>query len=75
MCLPSGFRVLMSVAISARIRFSVRLFLLFFVEGLMSYLRYFCLFAYGGVQHILCWFLVFFVLYIPCCQFLWIGHF
>jgi hypothetical protein len=41
----------------------------------MSYLRYFCLFAYGGVQHILCWFLVFFVLYIPCCQFLWIGHF
>jgi hypothetical protein len=26
------------------------------VEGLMSYLRYLCLFSYSGVQHILCCF-------------------
>jgi hypothetical protein len=25
-----------------------------FVGGLMSYLRYLCLFAYSGIQHILC---------------------
>ena len=33
----------------------------------MSYLRYLCLFAYSGVQYILC----FFILYTLCCQFLW----
>jgi len=32
-------------------RFSVRLYLQLFVGGLISYL---CLFAYCGVQHILC---------------------
>ena len=33
---------------------SVRLYLQLFVEGLMSYLCYLCLFAYSGVQHISC---------------------
>jgi len=35
----------------------------------MSYLRYLCLFAYGGVQHILyCVFVLFFlVLFTLCC--------
>jgi hypothetical protein len=37
------------------------------VEGLVSYLRYLCLFAYSGVQHILCcvFVLFFFVLCKP----------
>jgi len=40
----------------------------------MSYSRYLCLFAYGGVQHILCCVFVLFVyvMCILCCQFLWI---
>jgi energy-coupling factor transporter transmembrane protein EcfT len=43
----------------------------------MSYLRYVCLFAYNGVQHILCcvFVLFFFVLCTLCCQFLWIVLF
>ena len=46
-----------------------------FVGGTMSYLRYICLFAHCGLQHILC--CVFdlffsFVLCTICCQFLWI---
>ena len=32
-------------------------YLQLFAEGLMSYLRYVCLFAHSGVQHILCLFL------------------
>jgi hypothetical protein len=44
---------------------SVRLYLQLFVGGIMSYL---CLFAYSGVQHILCFF--FFVWCILCCHFL-----
>jgi hypothetical protein len=32
----------------------VRLYLQLFVGGCMSYLRYLCLFACGGVQHISC---------------------
>jgi hypothetical protein len=44
----------MSVVISARKRCSVRLYLRLFVGGRMSSLRYFCLFAYSGVQHIYC---------------------
>jgi hypothetical protein len=49
---------------------SVRLYLHLFVGGLMSYLRYLCLFAYSGVQHILCCIsvLFFFVLCTLCCQ-------
>ena len=35
-------------------RCSIRLYLQLFVGGLMFYLRYLCLFAYSGVQHILC---------------------
>jgi hypothetical protein len=50
-----------------------------FVGGLMSYLRYMYLwlFAYSGVQHILCcvFVLFFFILCTLCCQFLWIVHF
>jgi hypothetical protein len=47
-----------------------------FVGEPMSYLRYLCLVAYRGVQHILfCVFvLFFFVLITTCCQFLWIVH-
>jgi len=55
----------MSVTISSYKLCSVRLYLQLFVVGLMSYLRYSCLFAYNGVQHILCCVLVLlvFVLY------------
>ena len=44
---------------------------------IMSYLRYLCLFAYSGVQHILCnvFVLFVFVLCTLCCQFIWIVHF
>jgi hypothetical protein len=54
----------MSVTISALKRCSVHHYLQLFVGGLMSYLRYLCLFAYIGVQHILCcvFVLFFFVL-------------
>jgi hypothetical protein len=48
------------------------------VSGLsMYYLRYFYLFTYSGVQHILCciFVLFFFVLCTLCCHFLWIVHF
>jgi hypothetical protein len=43
----------------------------------MSYLRYLCLFAYSGIQLILCYVFVFFsfVLCILCCQFLWTVYF
>jgi len=47
------FCVVMSVTISAIKKCSVLLYLQLFVGGLMSYLRYLCLFAYSGVQHIL----------------------
>ena len=69
--------VLMSVTMSAYKRCSVRLYLQLFVGGLMSYLRYLCLFQHSGVQHILSCvlFFVFFVLCALCCQFLWIVHF
>jgi hypothetical protein len=53
-------------------RFSVRHYLLLLVGGLMSYLRYLCLFVYSGVLHILC---CGFVLCTLCCQVLWIVHF
>jgi hypothetical protein len=41
---------------------SVSLYLQLFVGGRMSYLHYLCLFAYSGVQHILCC--------VMCCVFL-----
>ena len=46
-------------------------------RGHMCYLRYLCLLAHSGVQHILCcvFALFFFVLCTICCQFLWIVHF
>jgi len=40
MSLRSEFRVAMSVTIPAQKRCSVRLYLQFFVEGIISYLRY-----------------------------------
>ena len=43
----------MSVTIAWK-RCSFLLCLQLFVGGLMSYLCYFCLFAYSGVQHIVC---------------------
>ena len=51
--LRSAFRVVLSATTSAWKRFSVRLYLLLFVEGLMSYLCYLCFLAYNGVQHVL----------------------
>jgi hypothetical protein len=56
---------------------SVRLYFQLFVGGLGSYLRYLCLFAYSGIQHILwCVFHLFvFFLCTLCCQFLWIVLF
>jgi len=45
--------------------FSVLLYLQLFVGGLMFYLRYFCLFVYSGVQHILCCVFVFLRLVYP----------
>ena len=48
----------MSVTISALNRCSVRLYLLLFVRGFMPYLGCLALFAYSGVQHILCCVLV-----------------
>ena len=46
-------------------------------RGFMFYLRYLCLIAHSGVQHILCcaFCLCFFVLCTLCCQFLWIVRF
>jgi hypothetical protein len=76
--LRSEFRVVISAsAISALKRYSVRLYLQLFVGGRVSHLRYLCLFAYSGVQHILCcvFVLFFFVLCILCFQFLWIVLF
>jgi len=56
-----SLRVVMSVAISAYKQCSVRLCIQLFVGGRMSYLRYLCLFAYIGVQHIhVCVFVLFF---------------
>jgi hypothetical protein len=45
--------------------------------GLMSYLRYLCLCAHSGVQHILCcvFVLFVFVLCTLCCKFICIVHF
>ena len=64
--LRSEFRVVMSVTISAYKRCSVRPYLQLFVGGFMSYLRYLCLLAHSGVQHILCCvFAVFFI--VLCC--------
>ena len=54
-------------------RCSVRLYLQLFVGGLMSYLRYLCLFVYIGVQHILC--CVFVLFSFTTCKFLWIVDF
>ena len=53
------------------------LYLQLFVGGVVSYLRYLCLFTYSGVQHTLCcvFVLFVFVLYTLCCQFRWIVHF
>jgi hypothetical protein len=50
MYLRSEFRVVMSVAISAQKLCSVRHYLQLFVGGIMSYLRYLCLFAYIGAR-------------------------
>jgi hypothetical protein len=46
--LRSEFCVAMSVTISALIQCSIRLYLQLFVVGLMSYLRYLCLFEYSS---------------------------
>jgi len=77
--LRSGFRVVLSVAISTWKLCSVRLNLLLFVGGQMSYLRYLSLLSYSGIQQILhCVDFFFFVLCTYptlCCQFLWIINF
>ena len=69
--------IMIFVTISAYKQCSIRLYLQLFVAGLMSYLRYLCLFAYSGVTHILLLLLLVlfvFVLYNQCCQFFWIVH-
>ena len=52
------------------------LYLLLLVRVVTSYLRYLCLLAYSGVQHILCFVFVLFVFVLStlCSQFLWIVH-
>jgi hypothetical protein len=52
-------------------------YLQLFLGGPVSCLRYLCLFAYSGVQHILycAVVLLVFVFCTLCCQFLWIVHF
>ena len=64
MVLCSAFRVVMS----AYKRCSVRLGLQLFVGGLMSYLRYFCLFVYSGVQRICCFLFCLSSSYVLCTQ-------
>ena len=60
--LGSVLRVVVSVAISAWRRCSVRLCLQLFVGEFFSWLGCLCFFAYGGVHHILCCVFVFFFL-------------
>ena len=62
--------------ISSYKRCSVHLYLQSSVGVLMFYLRYLCLLAHSGVQHILCYdFLLFFVVLCTLsCHFLWIVH-
>ena len=54
---------------------TIRLYLLLFVRGLVSYLHYLCVFAYSVVQHMLC--CVFFSLRLlyPMCECVWVVHF
>ena len=70
-------RAAISFTISGWKKCSVRLYLQWFVRGLMSYVRYLCLLAHSGVQHILCcvFVLFFLVLCTLYCQFRWIVHF
>ena len=64
--LRSEFCVVMFVMDSAYKDCSVCLYLQLFVGDLLSYLRYLCLFAYSGVQHILCSdFVLFFFILLP----------
>jgi hypothetical protein len=58
------------------ILYLVRLYLSLFVGWIMSYLRYLCLLAQSGVQHILCcvFVLFFFALCTQFCQLLWIVY-
>jgi ABC-type Co2+ transport system permease subunit len=63
--LRSEFRVVMSVTISLYKRCSVLLYLQLFVGGFISYLRYLCLFAHSGVQHIYVYWVVFLFCFCP----------
>ena len=64
--LHSEFRFVMSVTVSLKKRYSVRFCLQLSVGRHMSYLRYFCLFMYSGVLHILCCgFALFFFVLLP----------
>jgi hypothetical protein len=79
MCLSSEFRLNY-----CGVRYDFRMKTMFgsflppvdLLEGIMSYLRYLCLFACSGVHHILCcvFALFFVVLCTLCCQFLWIAR-
>ena len=63
-----NFRIVMSFIISASKLYSVRLYLQLFAGECMSYLLYLCLFAYSGVQDILCCYFCFvlrLVSYVP----------
>ena len=64
--LRSEFHVAVSVTISTLTRCSVCLYLQLFVKGIMPYLRYLCLLAHSGVQHIfVCLFFKFFCVLLP----------
>jgi hypothetical protein len=65
------------LCISVKRSLEIVLYLKFCVRGLMSYLRYLCLFAHSGVQCILCcvFVLFVFVLCTLCRQFLGIVYF
>jgi hypothetical protein len=71
------FCVLMSVTISPLKWCSVRLYLQLFVGGLISYLRYLCLFSHSDIRHALCcvFVLFLFVVSVLCSRYLWIVHF
>ena len=60
-----SLRCVFRVPHSAYKRCSVHLYIQLFVGELMFYLRYLCLFAHGGVHHILCCvYVLFFVVYV-----------
>jgi hypothetical protein len=69
LCCPIKCLDVLSSVLWCPLRFphKPRLNLQLFVGCLVSYLRYFCLFTYSGVQHILCCVLFFFFFFFSSC--------